>query len=207
MDPQPRTVSLPVNPTKRSALLADVDALSLNDALETAPATPGFSSHDLKVAYLHIPVAPQFRKLQVEWRPIPNPSFWPQYCAMDPYQMLGPPVMHLRSLGLHIHHYLVDWLIPSSFPQEVFHSLDTTLLLLASLGLVIHSDKSDLVPRTRFDFLGMDLDFAVCLVRPSADNLARATPLACAFHRADRVKVRLLLSLIGRLSYLALSFL
>ena len=71
--------------------------------------------------------------------------------------------MALR-LGFSVHMYLDDWLIKANSCQEAHSATLTLLELTHKLGWIVNREKSDLLPKQVFTFLGQvfDLSKGVC---------------------------------------------
>ena len=166
------------------------------------------TSIDLSDAYLHIPIHPAFKKfLRIN---IMGTTY--QFTAMcfglniAPRiftKLLDPVASHLRSRGILVHRYLDDWLIRGPSPSVVTNHTHQVLTLFQRLGLLVNWEKSDLTPKMRFVFLGMDVDLEQAWIRPTEAQLQKIDILVQLLAGCDRSPVRLLLSLIGCLNHAA----
>ena len=166
------------------------------------------TSIDLADAYLHVPVAADF---QPYLRIAVRDQVW-QFRAM-PFglniaprtftSLLAPVAATLRSQGIQVHRYLDDWLIRASSPQEVTRHTNLVLALFQRLGLLVRREKSDLVPRQDFVFLGIRFDLARRLVMPPDAKIDAALHLVHSILPQRRIRVRHLLRLVGILNHLA----
>jgi hypothetical protein len=166
------------------------------------------TSIDFTDAYLHIPVMLQHKKyLRLH---IQGVSY--QFTAMcfglstAPRiftKLLEPVASHLRSKGILLHRYLDDWLIRGPSYSTVLQHTEIAIQLFQSLGLLINFQKSDLVPKTRFIFLGMDLDLETAWIRPTLEETQKILQLCSCLLKLDRAPVRLLLSMIGLFNHAA----
>jgi hypothetical protein len=166
------------------------------------------TSIDLSDAYLHIPIHPRFRRfLRIH---IMGQTF--QFKAMcfglnvAPRvftKLLDPVASYLRSRGIHLHRYLDDWLICGPTPLIVLSHTREALNLFSRLGFLVNRKKSDLVPRTRFIFLGMDIDLVKVWVYPTTAEIQKISAVIAVLKRVRQVKVRYLLSLLGLLNHAA----
>ena len=164
------------------------------------------TSIDLSDAYLHIPIHPGFRKyLRLH---ILGQSY--QFRAMcfglniAPRiftKLLDPVAAHLRSRGITLHRYLDDWLIRGPSPTIVSNHTQVVLSLFHRLGLLVNFKKSDLVPKTRFVFLGMDIDLQQAWIRPTQEQVMKISELVKLLAASNRAPVRVLLSLLGSLNH------
>ena len=127
------------------------------------------TSLDLKDAYFHIPMAPSVHKL-LRFQVLGKLY---QFVAM-PFGLATAPRefttlvkevkrMALR-LGISVHMYLDDWLIKANSCQEAHSATLTLLELTHKLGWIVNREKSDLLPKQVFTFLGQvfDLSKGVC---------------------------------------------
>jgi hypothetical protein len=160
------------------------------------------TSIDFTDAYLHIPIwehHKSFLRLHIQGR-----SF--QFTAMcfglniAPRvftKLLEPVASHLRTRGILVHRYLDDWLIRGPSKSIVQDHTSYALQLFNKLGLLVNLKKSELEPRTKFVFLGMDLDLELAWVRPTEDEVQKILQLCSLLKRMSKAPVRLLLSLLG----------
>ena len=127
------------------------------------------TSLDLKDAYFHVPMAPTVHKL-LRFQVLGKVY---QFVAM-PFGLATAPRefttlikevkrMALR-LGISVHMYLDDWLIKANSCQEAHSATLTLLELTHKLGWIVNREKSDLLPKQVFTFLGQvfDLSKGVC---------------------------------------------
>ena len=127
------------------------------------------TSLDLKDAYFHIPMAPTVHKL-LRFQVLGKVY---QFVAM-PFGLATAPRefttlvkevkrMALR-LGISVHMYLDDWLIKANSCQEAQSATLTLLELTHKLGWIVNREKSALLPKQVFTFLGQvfDLSKGVC---------------------------------------------
>ena len=127
------------------------------------------TSLDLKDAYFHVPMAPTVHKL-LRFQVLGKVY---QFVAM-PFGLATAPRefttlvkevkrMALR-LGISVHMYLDDWLIKANSCQEAQSATLTLLELTYKLGWIVNREKSDLLPKQVFTFLGQvfNLSKGVC---------------------------------------------
>ena len=166
------------------------------------------TSVDLSDAYLHIPVHPSFKKflrlhIQGQSYQFRAMCFGLNIAPRVFTKILDPVASHLRSRGIVLHRYLDDWLIRGSSPSVVADHTQVVISLFQSLGLLVNREKSELTPKTRFVFLGMDVDLEQAWIRPTEAQLARIGVLVSTLTSCHRSSVRILLSLIGSLNHAA----
>ena len=143
------------------------------------------TSLDLEDAYFHVPMATTVHKLlrfQVMGKVY-------QFVAM-PFGLATAPRefttlvkevkrMALR-LGISVHMYLDDWLIKANSCQEAQSATLTLLELTHKLGWIVNREKSDLLPKQVFTFLGQVFDLSKGVCYPTE---ARFLSIQEAIHR------------------------
>jgi len=99
--------------------------------------------------------------------------------------------------GLALFQYLDDWL--GEAPSERRSSQEAQLLLslCLHLGLLVNFEKSELVPKQVFVFLGVHFDLLRGLVLPTTDHTAELLALADSFLRSRSQPAVMWQSLIG----------
>jgi hypothetical protein len=121
------------------------------------------ASIDLKDAYFHVPMDPQFYKYlrfafhgkSYQFRVLPfGLSTAPRVFT----KVLAPVVGYLHQQGVHLYPYLDDCLLVEKTPDMLQRSMEITLLTLQRLGFMINVKKSQLTMTQRIHFLGMEID-------------------------------------------------
>ena len=118
---------------------------------------------DLKDAYFSIPIHQSHRKfLRFSWR---NQLF--QFAAL-PFgltsaprvftKVLKPVIANMRQRGIRCLIYIDDLIIVASSKMECNEQAAFAVQLLTDLGFNVNMKKSNLVPKTRVEFLGFVLD-------------------------------------------------
>ena len=118
---------------------------------------------DLKDAYFSIPIHQSHRKfLRFSWR---NQLF--QFAAL-PFgltsaprvftKVLKPVIANMRQRGIRCLIYIDDLIIVASSKMECNEQAAFAVQLLTDLGFNVNMEKSNLVPKTRVEFLGFVLD-------------------------------------------------
>ena len=92
-------------------------------------------------------------------------------------KLLEPVASYLRHRGILPHSYLDDWLFRGPSPEVVTAHTRLAIDLFIRLGLLVKFQKSDLQPRTRFVFLGMDIDLQQAWIRPTGEELEKIRTL------------------------------
>jgi len=115
---------------------------------------------DLKDAYFVVPIAPESKKfLRFLW----GQSLFEFQClcfGLGPAplvftKLMKVPVGLLRRLNIRLIIFLDDILIIGTTQKEVLQHKETVVYLLQSLGFVINTRKSVVVPTQQIEFLGM----------------------------------------------------
>ncbi|KAM9985694.1 hypothetical protein ACTFIZ_012356 [Dictyostelium cf. discoideum] len=118
---------------------------------------------DIKKAYLHVLVDPQYRDLfrfvwqgaHYRWKTIPfGLSTAPRIFTM----LLRPVLRMLRDINVSVIAYLDDLLIVGSTKEECLSNLKKTMELLVKLGFKLNLEKSVLEPTQSITFLGLQID-------------------------------------------------
>ena len=119
---------------------------------------------DLKDAYLTIPVSAEFHCLlafQNDDGQFLQFQTLPFRLCTAPYvfsKTTKPAVQLLRQMGIHIIIYLDDMLLVSPTESSLAQDLSTVLWLFSSLGFVINTLKTTVVPSSEIEFLGFTLN-------------------------------------------------
>ncbi|KAM9994160.1 hypothetical protein ACTFIZ_002975 [Dictyostelium cf. discoideum] len=118
---------------------------------------------DIKKAYLHVLVDPQYRDLfrfvwqgaHYRWKTMPfGLSTAPCIFTM----LLRPVLRMLRDINVSVIAYLDDLLIVGSTKEECLSNLKKTMELLVKLGFKLNLEKSVLEPTQSITFLGLQID-------------------------------------------------
>ncbi|EAL73842.1 hypothetical protein DDB_G0267210 [Dictyostelium discoideum AX4] len=118
---------------------------------------------DIKKAYLHVLVDPQYRDLfrfvwkgsHYRWKAMPfGLSTAPRIFTM----LLRPVLRMLRDINVSVIAYLDDLLIVGSTKEECLSNLKKTMDLLVKLGFKLNLEKIVLEPTQLITFLGLQID-------------------------------------------------
>ncbi|KAM9954862.1 hypothetical protein ACTFIW_000965 [Dictyostelium discoideum] len=118
---------------------------------------------DIKKAYLHVLVDPQYRDLfrfvwkgsHYFWKTMPfGLSTAPRIFTM----LLRPLLRVLRDINVSVIAYLDDLLIVGSTKEECLSNLKKTMDLLVKLGFKLNLEKSVVEPTQSITFLGLQID-------------------------------------------------
>ena len=72
--------------------------------------------------------------------------------------------------GIRIHQYLDDWLVRATSHQACLQHTQGLVKICQKLGWLVNLDKSELVPKQIFDFVGYQFDLRAGRVRPAPDR-------------------------------------
>ena len=165
-------------------------------------------SVDLKDAYLHIPIHPEFQRYLrfVHQDVVYAFQALPFGLATAPcvFTCMMRPILawcHIRNI--HLHAYIDDWLLRNQSHNDLIHHRQVLLSMLHDLGLEVNFPKSRLTPSQSFQFLGAWLDLRDFVIRPSEE---RVLALGLCFHNlmaAPTLTARMTSQLIGIMDSLA----
>ena len=143
------------------------------------------STIDLKDAYLHIPIHPQFqhflafryKHVDYKFQALPfGLSTAPRVFTRVSRAVLA----FLRRNGITLFAYIDDWLILGESQQECLERTSFVIHVLQNLGWIINLDKSNLQPSQSVIYLGAHLDFVRGCARPTPE---RVTAISLAANR------------------------
>ena len=166
------------------------------------------ASIDLKEAYLQVPVHPasrhflrfMFRDTVYQFKALCfGLSTAPQVFT----RVMAPVSAILHSMGIRMRRYLDDWLVQSASRESLLRDLQTVLPLCHELGIVVNSQKSNLVPSQVVQYLGVVIDSTSFRASPSEERISRLQSTAAEFQSCASPPASLWLSLLGVLSSLA----
>ena len=163
------------------------------------------TSIDFKDAYFHIPIHSQSRKYMRFH--IQGQSY--QFKAL-PFGLSTAPMeftvvakevklMALRQ-GIRIHQYLDDWLVTTSTHHTCLQHTQTLVTLCQELGWLVNREKSELVPKQVFNFVGYQFDLKEGRVRPTEERWQILTDKIRSIMSDPVCSVRQFMSLIGLLT-------
>ena len=123
---------------------------------------------DLKDAYFQILIHPSSRKyLRIAIQSDARKQMVLQFRAL-PFGLSSSPYVftkvvskigqYLRERGIEIFQYLDDWLLFNTCRQDLCSQVEQTARLLKTLGVVINTRKSVMVPSQQVEFLGALID-------------------------------------------------
>lgn len=160
-------------------------------------------SLDLKDAYFHVPIHPgswKYLRFSMEDTTYAFVAL-PFGIASAPQvftRVFGAIGAFLHRLGIQIVMYIDDWLIFHRDPAWLLQTMAELLPFLSSLGVKLNLEKSDLTPRQRFTYIGVEFWTDQILVLPPVDRVTKLQSLITSLLNRDRCLVREFLSLIGQ---------
>ena len=163
---------------------------------------------DLADAYFHISIAPAHRKfLRFTHRgqvlQFNRLAFGLSLAPWLFTKVVREFASALRDKGIRLRAYLDDWAVLNQ-SQSLCESQTTEVVSLAqSLGFQVNWEKSDLVPKQVFDFLGMRFNTISFVVCPTAERLTKLAQLLQSLLRKSSASARSLSSLLGSMESLA----
>ena len=103
---------------------------------------------------------------------------------------MKPPLSHLRLLNHIISGYIDDFYLQGSTYQRCIINIIDSIKLLDELGLVVHPEKSVLIPQQKVTFRGFVIDSIKMIVRLTEDNISKIKEvLLSAIHNSHSVKI------------------
>ena len=128
------------------------------------------TSIDFKDAYLHIPINSPGSTHPRSDLPIQSTAIRPVHSNNGVY-CSGQKVKFLAlQKGIRIRQYLDDWLVRARSHQTCLQHTQTLVALCQELGWLVNKDKSELVPKQVFNFVGYQLDLKEGRVRPTPER-------------------------------------
>ena len=115
-------------------------------------------------------------------------------------RVMAPVSAFLHRTGIRLRRYLEDWLIQASSWEQVLLALETVLQLCSSLGLVVHWEKSRLIPTQRMVYLGVLLDSISFRASPALKRVEKLLSIGDIFLSCKKQPVSSWLELLGVLA-------
>ena len=163
------------------------------------------TSLDLKDAYFHIPIQEQSRKylrFHVQGQTYQFKAL-PFGLATAPleFTVIAKEVKLMAShKGIRIHQYLDDWLVRATSHQACLQHTQSLVKICQKLGWLVNLEKSELVPKQIFDFVGYRFDLRAGRVRPTPDRWQNLQDKILEIMSLPHCPVRQFMSLIGLLT-------
>ena len=163
------------------------------------------TSIDFKDAYFHIPIhslSRNYMRFHLQGR-----SY--QFKAL-PFGLSTAPMeftvvakeVKLMALqkGIRTNQYLNDWLVRASTHDTCLQHTQTLITLCQELGWLVNKEKSELVPKQVFNFVGYQFDLKEGRVRPTEERWQTLTDKIRSILSDPLCPVRQFMSLIGLLT-------
>ena len=162
------------------------------------------TSIDFKEAYFHIPI----QSVQEVHALSPPGSVLPVQAL--PFGLSTAPMeftvvakevkLMAFQKGIRIHQYLDDWLVRASTHHTCLQHTQTLVTLCQELGWLVNKEKSELVPKQVFNFVGYQFDLKEGKVRPTEERWQALTHKIRSILSDPLCPVRQFMSLIGLLT-------
>ena len=158
-----------------------------------------------KEAYFHIPIHSQSRKYMrfhlqgrsYQFKALP---FGLSTAPME-FTVVAKEVKIVAfQKGIRIHQYLDDWLVRASTHHTCLQHTQTLVTLCQELGGLVNKEKSELVPKQVFNFVGYQFDLKEGKVRPTEERWQALTHKIRSILSDPLCLVRQFMSLIGLLT-------
>ena len=163
------------------------------------------TSIDFKDAYFHIPIHSQSRKYMrfhlqgrsYQFKALP---FGLSTAPMEFTVVAKEVKLMALQKGIRIHQYLDDWLVRASTHHTCLQHTQTLVTLCQELGWLVNKEKSELVPKQVFNFVGYQFDLKEGKVRPTEERWQALTDKIRSILSDPVCRVRKFMSLIGLLT-------
>ena len=163
------------------------------------------TSIDFKDAYFHIPIHSQSRKYMrfhlqgrsYQFKALP---FGLSTAPMEFTVVAKEVKLMALQKGIRIHQYLDDWLVRTSTHHTCLQHSQTLVTLCQELGWLVNKEKSELVPKQVFNFVGYQFDLKEGKVRPTEERWQALTDKIRSIMSDPVCPVRKFMSLIGLLT-------
>ena len=133
------------------------------------------TSVDFKDAYFHIPIQEQSKKYlrfhvqgrTYQFKALP---FGLSTASME-FTVLAKEVKLMAGRkGIRIHQYLDDWLVRAKSYHICLQHTQSLVKMCQALGWLVNTEKSELVPKQVFNFVGYQFNLRSGRVRPTPDR-------------------------------------
>ena len=163
------------------------------------------TSIDFKDAYFHIPIHSQSRKYtcfhlqgrSYQFKALP---FGLSTAPMEFTVVAKEVKLMALQKGIRTHQYLDDWLVRASTHDTCLQHTETLVTLCQELGWLVNKEKSELVPKQVFNFVGYQFDQKEGKVRPTGERWQTLTDKIRSILSDPVCPVRQFMSLIGLLT-------
>ena len=163
------------------------------------------TSIDFKDAYFHIPIQPMSRKylrfhVQGQTYQFKALSFGLSTAPLEFTVVTKEVKLMALQKGIRIHQYLDDWLVRAKSHHTCLQHTQTLVALCQDLGWLVNKEKSELVPKQVFDFVGYQFDLKQGKVRPTLERWQNLSLKIRSLLTRPTCPVRQWMSLIGLLT-------
>ena len=163
------------------------------------------TSIDFKDTYFHIPIHSQSRKYMrfhlqgrsYQFKALP---FGLSTAPMEFTVVSKEVKLMALQRGIRIHQYLDDWLVTASTHNTCLQHTQTLITLCQELGWLVNKEKSELVPKQVFNFVGYQFDLKEGRVKPTPERWQTLTDKIQSILSSLVCPVRQFMSLIGLLT-------
>ena len=163
------------------------------------------TSIDFRDAYFHIPIHPRSRKYlrfhvkgqSYQFKALP---FGLSTAPMEFTTVVKEVKLIAQAQGIRIHQYLDDWLVRAPSKQECQVQTQALVQICQQLGWLVNLDKSELIPKQVFNFVGYQYDLQMGKVRPTQERWEALQNKINALLSKRQCQVREWMSLIGLLT-------
>ena len=163
------------------------------------------TSIDFKDAYFHIPIHSRSRKYMrfhlqgrsYQFKALP---FGLSTAPMEFTVVAKEVKLMALQKGIRIHQYLDDWLVRASTPHTCLQHTQTLVTLCQEFGWLVNKEKSELVPKQVFNFVGYQFDMKEGKVRPTEERWQALTDKIRSILSDPVCSSRKFMSLIGLLT-------
>ena len=161
--------------------------------------------HRFQEAYFHIPIHSQSRKymhfhLQGRSYQFKTLPFGLSTAPMEFTVVAKEVKLVAFQKGIRTHQYLDDWLVRASTHHTCLQHTQTLVTLCQELGWLVNKEKSELVPKQVFNFVGYQFDLKEGKVRPTEERWQALTHKIRSILSDPVCPVRQFMSLIGLLT-------
>ena len=163
------------------------------------------TSIDFRDAYFHIPIQEQSRKylrfhVQGQTYQFKALHFGLSTAPLE-FTVIAKEVKLMAiHRGIRTHQYLDDWLVRATSHQACLQHTQKLVEICQKLGWLVNLDKSELVPKQVFDFVGYQFDLQAVRVRPTPDQWQSLQNKIWEILSLPTCPVRQFMSLIGLLT-------
>ncbi|XP_044179907.1 uncharacterized protein LOC114968520 [Acropora millepora] len=178
---------------------------SIHTVLNLVTPNCWMASLDFKDAYYSVKIHPDFQKFfkfsyngtLYKYTALPNGLCT---CPRKFTKMMKPPLAFLRQCGHIISGYIDDQYLQGKTQEKCIANVIAAITLFENLGLVIHPEKSVIVPQQRLVFLGFIIDSVLMTVSLTQDKKTKIkTLLSSLLENSSCVKIREVANVIGHL--------